>query len=133
MSRYDSIINLPHKQSSVRKRMPISDRAAQFAPFAALTGYEEAVKETARLTDLRIEQTEHALDMLNQKITTIKEIISDQPAVKITYFVPDSRKQGGRYETYTGRLRLIDETFRMFVFTDGRKINMDDITDCNRI
>lgn len=133
MSRYDSIINLPHKQSSVRKRMPISDRAAQFAPFAALTGYEEAVKETARLTDLKIEQTEHALDMLNQKITNIKEIISDQPVVKITYFVPDSRKQGGKYETYTGRLRLIDETFRMFVFTDGRKINMDDITDCNRI
>lgn len=133
MSRYDSIINLPHKQSSVRKRMPISDRAAQFAPFAALTGYEEAVKETARLTDLKIEQTEHALDMLNQKITTIKEIISDQPAVKITYFVPDSRKQGGKYETYVGNLRLIDETFRTFVFTDGRKINMDDITDCNRI
>lgn len=133
MSRYDSIINLPHKQSSVRKRMLISDRAAQFAPFAALTGYEEAVKETARLTDLKIEQTEHALDMLNQKITTIKEIISDQPAVKITYFVPDSRKQGGKYETYTGRLRLIDETFRTFVFTDGRKINMDDIIDCNCI
>lgn len=131
MSRYDAIINLPYKQSSTRKHMPISDRAAQFAPFAALTGYDAAIKETARLTDCRIEQDENVLEELNEKINEIKAVISDQPDVKMTYFIPDSEKQGGMYENYSGKLRKIDEVMRMFIFKDGKKINMDDVMECN--
>ena len=95
--RYDDIINLPHHVSSKRPQMPILERAAQFLPFSALTGYEDAVKETARLTDTRIELEESEKDLLNTKLHVLLDNLATEPKVKITYFLPDGRKSGGKY------------------------------------
>ena len=91
-NRYDKIINLPHHVSKTRSQMPMSDRAAQFAPFAALTGYESAIKETGRLTDERIELDEEALTALDMKYQLLMDAFDDAPEVTITYFQPDERK-----------------------------------------
>ena len=91
-NRYDEIINLPHHVSKTRPQMPMSDRAAQFAPFAALTGYESAIKETGRLTDERIELDEGALTALNMRYQLLMDALDEEPEVEITYFKPDERK-----------------------------------------
>ena len=91
-NRYDEIINLPHHVSTMRPQMPMSDRAAQFAPFAALTGYDAAIKETGRLTDERIEFDEEALSALDMKYQLLMDAFDDAPKVTITYFQPDERK-----------------------------------------
>ena len=96
-SKYDSIINLPHHVSKTRPQMPMSDRAAQFAPFAALTGYDSAIKETGRLTDEKIEMDEEALNILNMKFQILVDSLDDEPEVTFTYFKPDERKAGGAY------------------------------------
>lgn len=95
--RYDDMLHLPHPTSQKHPRMPISDRAAQFSPFAALTGHEAAVKETARLTDQKIELDESKKAILDAKLQMIVEQIKSQPIVTITYFVPDEKKAGGAY------------------------------------
>ena len=101
------------------------NRAAQFAPFAALTGYEESIEETARLTDHRIELSEDDIEDINAKLNFIKEYIKERPEVTITYFQPDERKEGGAYITVTGNARRIDEVNRVLVLEDGRMILID--------
>ena len=96
-NRYDEIINLPHHVSKTRPQMPMSDRAAQFAPFAALTGYESAIKETGRLTDEKIDLDEEALTALDMKYQILMDTFDDAPEVTITFFQPDERKAGGKY------------------------------------
>lgn len=125
--KYDDIINLPHHVSSTRAKMPISDRAAQFSPFAALTGYDAAVKETARLTDERIELDESSKTILNEKLQIIMERIQERPEITVTYFLPDEKKAGGAYANVTGCVKKIDEYERTVVMTDGTKIPIDHI------
>ena len=123
---YDDIIDLPRPRSA-HEPMPMSDRAAQFSPFAALTGYEDAIDETARLTDARVELGESAVEELERALAGIAARISERPAVTVTYFVPDERKSGGAYVTRAGALKRIDELERELVFADGTRIAVGDI------
>ena len=129
--KYDDIINLPHHVSTKRPQMPMSDRAAQFSPFAALTGYDAAIKETARLTDWKIELDEDAKAVLDMKQAYLMEIIEEHPEVTITHFVPDKYKDGGSYVTATKYIKRIDEHNRLIYLTDNSFISMDDIIDIN--
>lgn len=129
MRDYSDIINLPYRKSTKRPRMSISDRAAQFAPFAALTGHGDAIKETARLTEKRCEKSESELEALDRKLKEITEVIETLPEITIEYFACDEKKEGGKHLRFTGNLRLVDEINREFVFKDGTKINIDNITD----
>ncbi len=126
-NRYDDIINLQHYQSPARPRMSRINRAAQFAPFAALTGYDAAVAETARLTDRRHELTEDERIILSEKLHILSENEQDRPIVQITYFLPDSKKNGGSYETTIGAVRRIDEAEMKVIFADGTRIDIADI------
>ena len=126
MSKYDDIIDLPRPRSA-HEPMPMSDRAAQFSPFAALTGYEDAIDETARLTDARVELGESAVEELERALAGIAARISERPDVTVTYFVPDGRKSGGAYVTRAGALKRIDEAEREIVFADGTRIAVWDI------
>ena len=114
---YADIINLPHHQSATRPHMSLYDRAAQFAPFAALTGYDEMVNEEARYVDQQIEQDEASLELLNQKLTLIADVIEDgmKPTVSITYFEPDTMKLGGKYVTATEKIKKIDPVARKVI------------------
>lgn len=125
--KYDDIINLPHHTSPTRPRMAMIDRAAQFSPFAALTGYDAAVKETARLTDQRIELDEYEKADLDERLQLIQEHLSEQPKVEITYFKPDERKSGGAYLSVSGVIKKIDSFERHVVMMDGKKIPIDEI------
>ena len=125
--RYDDIINLPHHVSSKRPQMPILERAAQFLPFSALTGYEDAVKETARLTDTRIELEESEKDLLNTKLHVLLDNLTTEPKVKITYFLPDGRKSGGKYVSKMGTVIKIDLYNRQIKLEDETVIPLDDI------
>ena len=129
MKDYSKIINLPHHQSATRKRMSNYDRAAQFAPFAALTGHDEAIKETARLTDDYMEMGEDRLGELSAKIQLLIDKLSEQPEITVVYFIPDERKSGGSYAEKTGIVRIIDEYERKLVFYDDDKILIDRVTD----
>lgn len=129
--RYDDIINLPHHVSATRPQMSMHDRAAQFSPFAALTGYDDAVEETARLTDEQYELSEDARNRLDEQLKLIADRIDEQPEIEITYFVPDEKKNGGAYFTFKGNLRRIDEYAMELVFTEGTRINLDYISDIN--
>lgn len=125
--RYDDIINLPHHVSSKRPQMPILERAAQFLPFSALTGYEDAVKETARLTDTRIELEESEKDLLNTKLHILLDSLATEPKVKITYFLPDGRKSGGKYVSKMGAVKKIDLYNLQIKLEDETVIPFDDI------
>ena len=127
MNQYEDIINLPHHVSPTRPQMPMSDRAAQFAPFAALTGYDAAIKETGRLTDEKIELDEEALTALDIRYQLLIDALDDQPEVTITFFQADERKEGGAYLTVTGTVKKIDTYERLITMQDGAKIPMDDI------
>jgi len=109
--------------------MSMLDRAAQFSPFAALTGYDAAIKETGRLTDEKQELDEDTKATLDMKQAYLMEMIDEQPEISVTYFLPDTKKAGGAYETVIGKLKRFDEYERLLVLTDGKKIPMDDITD----
>lgn len=126
---YEDIIYLPHPVSKTRPQMPMSDRAAQFSPFAALTGYDAAIRETARLTDKKLLLDEETCALLDRKQQCLCEIIAEKPEITVTYFVPDERKDGGSYVTVTGKLRRIDLCARLLMLTDGRNIPLDDIAD----
>ena len=126
---YSDIINHPHYVSKTRPQMSELERAAQFSPFAALTGYDAAIKETGRLTDERIDFGEEAKAMLDMKQQYLSDIITDQPEITVTYFVPDEKKSGGAYVTVTGNLKRIEEYERMMILTNGKKIPMDEIVD----
>ena len=124
---YEDIVDLPHHVSRKHPQPTMADRAARFAPFAAITGYEEMVLEEARVTDDRIEMDESSKAALNEKLNMILEFIDEQPEVKITYFEPDKKKAGGAYVTVTGTVKRIDEYEHLVIMTDGKKINIDDI------
>ena len=127
VGKYDDIINLPHHELTTRQRMPRINRAASFSPFAALTGYDEAVKETARLTSERIEIDDGTKEVLNEKLRIAVDMVDSGPEVAITYFVPDSKKSGGAYVTAKGVIKRIDEYERLVIFTDKSTIPIDDI------
>ena len=122
---YDDIIDLPHPTSERHPRMPMANRAAQFSPFAALSGYDDAVKETARLTDGKIGLTEEEKANLDARLQLLEPGI----AASFTYFQPDSRKQGGAYVTASGEVKRIDGIAREIILMDGRRIPIDDILE----
>ena len=126
---YDDIINLPHYVSKKRPQMSIEDRSAQFAPFAALTGYDEKVKETARLTDRKIELEDGQKEILNNKLLYILENIEEKPEITFTYFIKDTKKSGGKYIEKTGIARKIDMVEQYIQLIDKSKIYIDDIID----
>lgn len=125
--RYADIIDLPHHKSPTRVPMSSYDRAAQFSPFAALTGYEDAVEETARLTDTKTELTEDKKQMLDEKLRLLRDLAEEMPTVRITYFLPDERKAGGSYVTVTGRVREIDPYESIVILTDKRRIPINEL------
>ena len=125
--KYNEIMGLPHHVSKNRPQMPMSDRAAQFAPFAALTGYDAAIKETGRLTDERIELDVEALSALDMKYQILMEALDEAPEVTITYFRPDERKAGGKYVSAVGAVKKIDDFERRITMRDGTRIPMDDV------
>ena len=126
---YDDIINLPHPVSKNHPQMPFRDRAAQFAPFAALTGHDAAIKETARLTDERLELSEEVIAQLNEKINIIRNNIGIEQNVSITYFIPDAKKAGGAYVTYSGIVKKIDEYEHTIIMTDQTVIPIEQISE----
>lgn len=132
MNDYDDIINLPHHQSKNHPHMSMHDRAAQFAPFAALTGYDDAVKEARRLTDSKPELDENQFEELDQKLADLMTRIEEHPEVTITYFEPDCRKEGGAFITSVGKLKKIDRYNRLLIFENGREISIINIVEMNR-
>ncbi len=127
--QYEDIINLPHHVSKTRPQMSMMDRAAQFAPFKALVGYDETIKETSRLTDSEILMDNEALNILNRKLKMIIERIDEVPEISITYFKEDGKKRGGAYVNEVGVLKKADNLNRILTFEDGRQIPMDNILD----
>lgn len=125
---YEDIVNLPHHKSKTRKAMPILNRAAQFAPFAALTGYNNAVKEAARLTDSRIELDEYSKQEINRKLLYIQKHLDEKKEYTITYFVPDNRKDGGEYISKSGIISKIREFEKDIVMENGAKIPINEIS-----
>lgn len=126
---YEDIINLPHPTSARHPRMPRMSRAAQFSPFAALTGHEAAIMETARLTDQKAELTEDRKAELDRTQKILLEHMTQQPEITVTWFQPDERKEGGQYITTVGQLRRIDETQRILWLTSGDQISLDDVIE----
>lgn len=124
---YDDILHLPHPTSKRHPRMPIVDRAAQFSPFAALTGHRAAIEETARVTDRRIELDEDAKEQLDQTLQLLLERIDEQPEITVTWFSPDKKKAGGQYHTATGKLKRIDTQESRLILTDGAQIPLEDL------
>ena len=127
--KYDDMLDLPHRTSPRHPRMSLRDRAAQFAPFSALTGYDDVIDETARLTDGRIELSEDARAVLDVKQKMLQRRIAEQPRVMVVYFVSDQRKAGGSYHSFTGNLLRMDELEREMVFVDGTRIKTADVIE----
>lgn len=127
MKKYDDIIELPHKQSDTHSHMSISERAAQFAPFAALVGYNEEISETARLTDRKIELSDEEMNVLNTRLLLLKERLAERPVIRITFFAPDSRKDGGSYQDVFGIVKRIDNYERRILMESGILIPTDDV------
>lgn len=127
--KYDDIIHLPHHVSERRAPMSMTDRAAQFSPFAALTGYDATIQETGRLTDARIELDEGGKALLDEKLRRIASMLDTQPTVTLTCFRPDERKTGGAYIQVTGRVKKIDPYEQALVLTDKTAIPIDEIYD----
>ena len=128
-NKYDDIINLPHHVSAVHPHMSITDRVAQFSPFAALTGHESAIKETARLTEQRIELDEDSKIALDERLHIINKHLFNKPNISITYFLADKYKDGGAYVTISGNIKKIDTYLHCLVMDDGLQIAIDDILD----
>lgn len=126
---YDDIINLPHPTSVKHPRMSLYDRAAQFSPFAALTGHDKAIEETARLTDEKVELSEDTIARLNEKLSLITENTGTKQKVTITYFVPDERKSGGAYVSHSGIIKKIDEYERTVIMMDKTVIPIKQICE----
>ena len=124
---YDDKKHLSRPRYDEYPPMSAHDRAAQFSPFAALVGYDDEVAETARLTDSRDELTEDEINELNAALNRVLSIIGEQPVIKVTYFIPDDRKSGGRYAEKTGAVRIYDGYENALVFTDGMRIAVNDM------
>lgn len=131
MSSYDDIINLPHWNPKSHPRMSEGDRAAQFAPFAALTGYDAMVSETARLTDSRDDLDEDQMLALNEALSMIVERLGEHPQVLVTWFRKDPRKKGGTYIKTEGTIRDVELTNRILILKEGSRISLDDIVSIN--
>lgn len=127
MGEYDDILYLPHHRSRKRSHMSMQDRAAQFSPFAALTGFDDAIEETGRLTDRRPELAEYGSAQLDRVLHQLIELLPQHPTVSITCFVPDVRKSGGAYETIEGNVQKIDLYRRLLTLTGGREVLLGDI------
>lgn len=127
MSKYDDIINMPRHISKTRPQMSLYNRSAQFAPFAALAGYEERVKETARLTDTKIEIDDGLKNILNMKLNIINEHLKEKPEITITYFIKDNKKSGGKYSTLKCVIRRIDLVNQEIILYDRSVIKLYDI------
>ena len=126
---YDDIINLPHHVSSKHPQMSMMNRAAQFAPFAALTGHSAAIEETARLTDEQHELADEDSETLNQKMAYLRENINEHPTITITYFEHDKKKAGGRYKSIEGQLKNIDDYNQSIVLRNGEAIPLNSVLD----
>ncbi|MBR1797405.1 MAG: hypothetical protein IJ757_05260 [Clostridiales bacterium] len=125
--KYDDIINMTRPQYNDLPQMSREARAAQFSPFAAVVGYDDAVEETARLTDSRIMLGEDEMVTLNQSLALLRESLDKKPRVLVTFFVPDARKSGGSYLTKDGIVKRLDEYENEIVFEDGTKVRIDDV------
>lgn len=126
---YNDIINLPHHVSTKHPRMKMIDRAAQFSPFAALTGHGAAVSETERLTEKFAEPDEYEKSIINEKLRFLAELVSQHPVAEIVYFEPDKRKDGGEYVTVTGEVKKIDSVGQSVLMADGQRISAEFISD----
>ena len=129
MNKYDDIINLPHYELKYHTRMSIDKRAGQFSPFAALTGYDDEINETARLTSNKINIDDDSINKINEELNKINLNIKDKPMVKICYFVKDSKKDGGKYQEDIITIKSIDFVYKYIKTIDNIKINLDDIID----
>ena len=127
--KYDDIIALPHPEPRTHPRMSLHDRAAQFSPFAALTGHSAAIAETGRLTDSRITLDESEMARVDAELQHLQELLPSRPTVSITYFVPDERKAGGAYQMIHGTVKRIDAVSGVLFLTDQRTIPITDIFD----
>ena len=127
MRNYDDIINLSRPQYHDLPPMSIHDRAAQFSPFAALVGYDAAIEETARLTDSRREMEEDEINELNRQLSELNKRLSERPRIRVTYFIRDRKKEGGRYASKIGNARTIDQAANKIVFTDGESVPVKDM------
>ncbi|MBR3162777.1 MAG: hypothetical protein IKF17_01575 [Clostridia bacterium] len=130
-NQYTDIINMPHHISRKHPQMSLYARSAQFAPFAALTGYGEAVEETERVTDNKREIDEELKTELDRKIQWIKGQIKNKPKVTFTYFIPDRKKDGGSYQTITGVVEKIDEYNEKIILDNEKEIYIDEVIDIN--
>ena len=124
---YDDIIGLPHSEPQTHPRMSLHDRAAQFSPFAALTGHSAAIAETGRLTDRRVELDEYEMAQVDAELQRLQELLPGRPTASITYFVPDERKNGGSYQTVTGEVKRIDAVAGIIQMTDRQCIPIADV------
>lgn len=129
MDEYDDIINLPHHVSKNHRQMPMEMRAAQFAPFAALTGYDAVINETARLTDQQVELEDYDNERLNRKYAELIENISEHPVITVSYFKPDKRKGGGAYVSKTGHIKKVDTYEQLMIMEDDTSIPLAAIVD----
>ncbi|MCR5114787.1 MAG: YolD-like family protein [Bacteroidales bacterium] len=129
MNEYDDIIDHPHYEPKRHPRMSMHNRAAQFAPFAALTGYDAAINETARLTDTQLELEEYDNQRLQDILMRLAAQVAKRPAITVIYFKPDERKAGGAYHTLTGNLKTIDEATHSLVMADGTRIPLGSVLD----
>lgn len=127
--KYDDMLHLPHHVSKTRRRMSRLERAAQFSPFAALTGYDATIQEAGRLTDARAVLTESSKERLDEKLRRLLEEIGRQPEVTVTYFEPDARKEGGAYVHVTGRVKKVDRHTMTILLTDGTRIPLAEVFD----
>lgn len=125
--RYDDIINLPHHVSSKHPQMAPLDRAAQFSPFAALTGHGAAIKETARLTDAHRELDEDSKEQIDRCLQEIREHLAERPKITIRYFEPDMRKEGGSYCVVSDRVKKIDAYEHRILFEGGKSVGIEEI------
>ncbi len=127
MRDYGDIRNCSRPQYPDLPPMPVHDRAAQFSPFAALVGYEDAVEETARLTDSRREMEQDEINELNRQLQELSDKIKDRPKIRVTFFIRDSKKEGGRYSSKIGNARVIDKYGNRIIFTDGEAVPIRDM------
>ncbi|SHE43465.1 hypothetical protein [Schwartzia succinivorans] len=127
IQRYDDIIHLPHPEPSTHPRMTMENRAAQFSPFAALTGYDEATREEARLTDEKKELSDDMIEMLDARLAVLEQHLKEHPSITVTYFHQDEKKSGGRYITVSGNLKNLDGVKRILHMTDNTKIPIENI------
>lgn len=127
--KYGDIIDLPCPTSQSHPRMTMINRAAQFSPFAALTGYDDEIEEKARLTEEKRELTEDEEDYLNKAMISLREKLGERPQVTLIYFCPDEKKSGGKYLSFTGTLRHIDDSAKQLVFTSGKRIDIENIRE----